>query len=373
VALEIKSVSSQKELAAFIDLPWSLYAGDPNWVPPLRMAIADQLSPKHPFYETSDIAHWMAFRDGKAIGRISAVDNRAWNQFHEDKAGFFGFFECTDDSEAARALFDQAKTWLLSKGKDIMVGPVNLSTNYECGTLVTGFDDPPQIMMTYNPAYHDRLYNQAGFEKAKDLLAYKRDVATEMPELIRRIAARVQEANKVSFRFVERKNWDAEVARMLEIYNDAWEKNWGFVPMTPDEFRHTAKDLKSVVNERLVQFVEVDGDPAGFIVALPDFNQVLAKVKDGRLFPTGVFKILLGMKKINRLRVITMGIKAKYRRLGLETLLYTRSQEEARALGFVESEMSWVLEDNLAMNKPIQRMGGIPYKRYRLYQKRTDQ
>ncbi|MDC1173957.1 GNAT family N-acetyltransferase [Bacteriovoracaceae bacterium] len=367
--VKIVPVRTSKQLKDFIHTPWNLYQGDEKWVPPLRMAVADLLKPKHPFYETSDMQNFVAYQGKKPIGRISAVWNKNHNDFHEEKRGFIGFTEFPNDQGIAQKLFDTAEKWLKEKGANCILGPMNPSTNYECGTLVEGFEDPAQIMMTYNQPYHDDLYKKNGYTKAKDLIAYRLKTEFDMPEIIKRIADRTEKKEKITYRHAKKKNWDAEVDLMHEIYNDAWEKNWGFIPMTPAEFLHTAKDLKTIIDEKLIIIVEVDNKPAGFIVTLPDLHQVLKKIPNGKLLPTGLFKLLNQKKYVNRCRVITLGMKKEFRKKGLETLLYTKAHQVIKEQGYGEIEMSWILEDNLNMNKPLIRMGGEPYKKYRIYQK----
>ncbi|MBT3584565.1 MAG: hypothetical protein HN509_06645 [Halobacteriovoraceae bacterium] len=367
----LKEVTNKKELAAMIDLPWKLYANDPNWVPPLKMAVHDLFKPKHPFYETSELKSWMAEdAEGNICGRIIAVVNDHYNKFHEQKIGFFGFFEAENNSFLAKTLFDAAEGWLKDKGMTSVLGPMNPSTNYECGTLVEGFEDPPQIMMTYNPEYHKDLIEGCGYAKAKDLIAYNIEIEKALPDSFKRITERIERSKKISYRTANKKDWQKEVDLMLEVYNDAWEKNWGFVPMTEAEFRHTANDLKQVVDENLIIFAEIDGDTAGFVVGLPDLNQVFKKIPSGKLLPFGIFKLLNYKKHVDRMRVPTMGVKRKYHKLGLAALLLTRIQEAAhRDPNYHFCEASWILEDNLNMNKPLIKMGGIPYKTYRIFEK----
>lgn len=369
MTVEVHKVTTPAELRRFINVPWLIYKNDPNWVPPLKMAVHDLFKPNHPFYETGVVESWIAVDNGKDVGRISAVDCQSHNKFHDEKTGFFGFFEAAS-KEAADKLFATAEDWLKGRGMDTVRGPFSPSTNYECGLLVDGFDDPPQIMMPYNRQDYLTMIEAQGYAKAKDLLAYQADTNFQMPEVIKKIAARTEKRSKITYRMISKKTWARDVDQMLEIYNDAWEKNWGFIPMTENEFRHTAKDLKSVADERLILFADVDGEPAGFIVTLPDFNQVLKKIPDGKLFPFGIFKLLTNMKKINRVRVITLGVKAKFRNIGLGPLLYQKAQDIViNQTGYKEVEMSWVLEDNKDMNKPILMMGAKPYKRYRLFEK----
>ncbi len=370
MTIEIKPVETAGDKKVFVNLPWTIYKNDPNWVPPLKMAIKDQLNPKHPFYETAETQSFLAFKDKDVAGRIMVINPKAYNEFHGTNVGFFGFYECIASIEVSQALMKKAEKWCKDHGLTSLMGPFNLSSNYECGMLVDGFNDPPQIMMTYNPRYYLKHMEENQFEKAKDLLAYEIDYPVSMPEVIIKIAARAEKKNKITYRYLDKSNFEAEVDRMLDIYNDAWEKNWGFVPMTEKEFRHTAKDLKSIVDERLVVFAEVDGEAAGFIVGLADLNQVFKQIPNGNLLPTGLFKLLTFKKRVNRMRVPTMGVKKKFRKLGLETLLYRKCQLNAEEAGIYDKcEASWILEDNPDMNKPLIRMGFDAYKTYRIYEK----
>ena len=367
--VEIKKINGKKDLCRFINLPWTIYKNDQNWVPPLKLAVKELFKPTHPFYEVGEIQLFLAYKNNELVGRIAAIINHAHNKFWEDKIGFWGFFESTNDQNVSTALIETAEAWLKEKGMNKFRGPVNPSTNYECGLLVEGLFDPPQIMMTYNPDYYENHLSSLGYGKVKDLIAYSIDLSFVMPEKITRIADRIEKSKKVTYRFINKKNWSKEVDLMLEIYNKAWEKNWGFIPMTEKEFLHTANDLKNVVDENLIMFVLVDGKEAGFIVCLPDYNQVFKKIPNGKLLPTGIFKLLTAKKYINRVRVITLGVMEEYRRMGLETLLYSKMHEQLKAHKFEEAEMSWILEDNLNMNKPLLTMGAKPYKTYRIYEK----
>jgi GNAT superfamily N-acetyltransferase len=370
MSIEIREVTKKRELNKLINLPWKLYKNDPKWVPPLKLAQKEMFSPKHPFYETATIKTFYAIEEKEILGRIVAVVNKAYNDYHNDKCGFWGFFEAIPSQEVAHSLLEKAESWFKEQGMTKSIGPVNPSTNYECGLLIEGFDDPPQLMMTYNPPNYKTMIENAGYSKATDLLAYLLPTDFTMPEKINKIAAHTEKKARVTYRPISKKNWDADVALMLEIYNSAWEKNWGFVPMTEREFIHTAKDLKSVVDENLIIFAEVDKKAAGFIVALPDYNQIFKTIKSGRLFPTGLFKLLTGKKKITRCRVITMGVKEEYRKIGLASLLYKKAHEEIIKIGYNEIEMSWILEDNLNMNRPLIVMGANPYKKYRIFEKK---
>lgn len=320
---------------------------------------------KNPFFAHATIESWLALAGDRVVGRITAIDNRAHNEFHSDRIGFFGFFECEDDPAAAMALFDVAAVWLAARGRDAMRGPMNFSTNDDCGSLIEGFDTPPMIMMPHNPAYHARLYAAAGFVKAKDLVAYWMD-KQEMPERIERAVALVRKRKSIVTRPMDMKNFDRDVALIRSIYNDAWEKNWGFVPMTQAEIEHMAKQLKPVVDPELVVFAEIRGEAIGFGLGLPDFNVAL-KAAGGELFPFGFLAILWHQRRIHRARVLTLGVKEGYRASGIDALIYTEIFHRGHRRGYTHGEFSWILEDNLAMRRPLENMGAAVYKTYRIY------
>ncbi len=365
------NLSYKKDLKEFIEVPWSIYKDDPHWVPPLKMAIKDLLNQNaHPFYKTATIKAWLCEFDGKIVGRIMAINNQAYNKYQNTKRGFFGFYEAIDNREVSTLLFKTAENSLRSEGMTSMQGPMNPGTNYECGLLVDKYDDAPQIMMTYNPPYYATQFENYGLSKAMDLLAYNVDAHFTMPKIIMDIAERTEKKSKVTFRTLNLKKWNEELDIMFEIYNSAWEANWGFVPMTKEEFYHTAKDLKSIVDPNLVHFALVNGVVAGFILTLPDLNQVFKQIPSGNLSPIAIYKILTAKKRMTRVRVITMGVKKEFRKIGIETLLYKHNHIAIKKNPNIKNiEMSWILENNLEMNKPLIRMGGEAYKRYRLYEK----
>lgn len=365
------NLSHKKDLKEFINLPWSIYKNDPHWVAPLKMALKDVLDKnKHPFYQTASTKAWLAELDGKTVGRIMAINNHSYNKYQNTKLGFFGFYEAINNDDVSKVLLETAAASLKSEGLTSMQGPMNPGTNYECGLLVDKYDDAPQVMMTYNPAYYADQFEKFGLSKAMDLLAYNVDAHFTMPKIIMDIAERTEKKSKVTFRTLNLKKWNEELDTMFDIYNSAWEANWGFVPMTKDEFYHTAKDLKSIVDPELVHFALVDGVVAGFILTLPDLNQVFKTIPSGNLSPLAIYKILTAKKRMNRVRVITMGVKKEFRKIGIETLLYKHNHIAIKKNPHIKNiEMSWILENNLEMNKPLIRMGGEAYKRYRLFEK----
>jgi hypothetical protein len=373
VTLEITPVESSRDLRRFIDLPWRIYdrSAYPQWVPPLRIAVADALNRKNPFYRDADRQLFLARRNGAIVGRIAAIENRAHNQFHMDRVGFFGFFECANDPEAAGGLFSAAETWLKARGLDTVRGPMNPSTNHECGLLVDGFEQHPMIMTTWNPRYYPALMEGAGFTKAKDLLAYyfpmSGDGAFEMPERIRAHAERALKGKTLTFRDLDFAHFDQEVERCWEIYNSAWERNWGFVPMSHDSFQHEAQVLKYIVFPQFTFMAEINGEPAGFMIIVPDFHRAFKAVGNGRLLPTGIFKILAAKSKLKTGRVMILGAKPEYRNRGIFALFTHEMFRRGKAFDAVGAEASWVLEDNDALNRPLAQIGAKEYRRWRIY------
>lgn len=371
VSIKEIDLNNKKDKKTFVELPWSIYKNDPNWVAPLKMAVNDLLNvKKHPFYKTANVKAWLAMLDGKVVGRILAIHNYTYNAFEKNKVGHFGCFESINDQRVADGLISAASEYLKAQGMSSIQGPMNPGTNYECGLLVDKFDDAPQVMMTYNPAYYETLLTNMGFVKAMDLLAYNFNPALTLPKLILDIAERAEKKTKVTYRTVNLKNWTNELDIIFDIYNSAWESNWGFVPMSKEEFAHTAKDMKSIIDPELIQFALVDGVEAGFILTIPDLNQIFKQIPSGNLSPMAIYKLLTPKKRITRARVIMMGIKKEYRKMGLETLLYKNTQLVLHKNPQIQNvELSWILETNLEMNKPLIRMSGEAYKRYRLVEK----
>jgi hypothetical protein len=373
---QIQEVKTKADWKTFIDLPWTIYHRDENWVPPLKIAVRDLLDvKKNPFFKHAEMYPLLCFQGKKCVGRVIGVVDEHHNRFHEEKTAFFGFFEAINDQQVTHLLLDEVAKWAKSKGMLSVSGPMNPSTNYECGLLVEGFSDPPAVMMTYNPPYYVQLIEKWGMEKSKDLFAYILSPKKPMSDRLLRHAERIRKKESIVFRSINLRDFDREVDRVLKIYNDAWEKNWGFIPMEAEEFKHLAKDMKMIIDPNLCLVAEVRGEPAGFSLTLPDVNQVFKKVQDGKLFPSGLIKILWNLKgwgrkkTIDRCRVITLGIKREYRELGLGALFYVESHRRAGEGGYRAGEASWILEDNKPMNKALEQMCGERYKTYRIYQK----
>ena len=365
--MRVDATKGRADLRAFLRLPWRIYRDDPNWVPPLLVEQRKLLNRRrHPFHRHADVRYFLARRGERVVGRIAAIVNHRHVEFHGESVGFFGFFECEDDPAAALALVARAGDWLRERGMTAMRGPMNFSTNEECGLLVDGFDSPPMIMMTHNPAYYERLLEGAGLRKAKDLFAYLLAEIREPDRLLRGVA-RLARRSEATVRPIRMKELKREVERIREVYNSAWERNWGFVPMTEAEFDEMAKQMKQIVDPELCLIAEIDGAPAGFVLALPDFNQAIRHA-NGRLLPLGLFRLLWHARRIDQVRVITLGVKPAYRRHGLDAMMMLRCYQRALELGYRRSEASWILEDNLPMRRIMDRLGWRVYKTYRIYE-----
>ena len=364
--IEIAAVDSKRSLAEFIQLPYTLYRSDPYWVPPLRIAVKELLDrAKHPFYANADAEFFLARQDGKVVGRIAAIIDRTYNRVHEESAGFFGFFESVNDENVSGRLLAEARRWTSERGARFLRGPVNPSSNYECGMLVEGFDSSPVVMMTYNPAYYPVLMEKAGLRKAKDLYAYIGNPKNVDMAKIERVE-RSLTTSGIRVRPIDMKKFDAEVAAIWEVYNSAWSRNWGYVPMSREEFALMGKEMKQILKPDLVLVAEAGGRIVGFALALPDINQALKPAK-GKLFPTGLLKILYYQRLINSTRVLALGVVEEYRTAGVAAAFYATLFRNAPRLGYGDCEMSWILEDNVLMNRSLEVMGARRYKIYRIY------
>jgi GNAT superfamily N-acetyltransferase len=348
-----------------------VYEGNPNWVPPLKSEVEFILSDKNPFFHHAEAACFLARDSGNVLGRIAAIIDRNHINIHNEQVGFFGFFECLPDPAVAERLLDTAAAWLRERDIEIMRGPMNPSVNDECGFLLDGFGSPPMIMMTYTPRYYLDYMERCGLTKSRDLYAYLsviKDVpsARRLEKLASAVKSRVP---GLTVRPANMKEFQRELETVKDIYNSAWSHNWGFVPMTDEEIESMAKRLKPLIVPELLIMAEVDGSPAAFFMAVPDYNQVLGKI-NGRLGPVGIMKFLWYSRKISDIRVLTMGVKEEYRKKGIEGLLYLESFKAAMKKGYERAEMSWVLEDNVLMQRGCELMGGKLYKKYRIYEKK---
>ncbi len=367
--MTVRRVETAADLKRFIAFPYRLHRGDPNWVAPLRMDVRTMLSrDKNPFFAHGEADYFLAERAGDVAGRIAAIRNDAHTAFHPDEPtlGFFGFFESVNDQAVADALIAAAAGWLRARGLTVMRGPASLSTNDECGLLVEGFDTPPTILMPHNPPYYAELLGRAGFVKVMDLLAYQGS-GDAPPARLLEGARRLAERHRITLRPMDMSRYWEDVEKIRQLYNSAWEKNWGFVPMTDEEMNHLARQLKPVVVPDLIVFAEMDGAVIGFAITLPDFNQALAKNPDGRLFPFGLLRLLWHKRRIRRARTLTLGVLPRYRRLGVDALMYEWTWRHGNAHGLFWCEASWLLETNHAIRNGMERLGFRAYKTYRMY------
>jgi hypothetical protein len=374
--IDILEVSSRRDLDLFIRVPWGIYADDPNWIPPLVVERKGALSDKHPFFEHASWQGFVAMSAGKPVGRISAQIDELYLQRHDSQAGFFGMYEAVDDDRVAAALFSAAERWLAARGMRRMVGPFSLGINQEIGILVEGFDSPPSIMMAHGRPYYDAQLTRAGFEKATDVLAYW--VASDdfhTPRLIRALLKR--QGQRVRVRSLDKSNVDRDLELLRDIFNDAWQNNWGFVPFTEREFSALGKELLMLVPREFIHIAEVDGQPAAFSVLLPNINEAIADL-NGRLAPLGWAKLLwrLKVRFPESARVPLMGVRQQFQntRLGpaLAFLVIEALLKPALARGVRGAELSWILEDNKGMRNIIEQVGGSVTKRYRMYARELD-
>ncbi len=369
--LHIEPVENGADMKRFFNLPKKLYAEDPCYIEPLRSELKKQFSSrKNPFFQHADIQSFLASRGSRFVGRIIAIENRLYNEFHHDRSGFFGFFECADDAEASAGLLHEAENWVKDRGLDTIIGPMSFSTNdISPGVLISGFEYPPYLDMSHALPYYDGLIEGAGFKKAMDTLAFKIPIHQELDPRIVKLAERVRTKNKVTVRYFDEKRFDEDVQILRDIYNSAWSGNWGFVPITDAEFDEAAKNFNRVRIKELALIAEVDGEPAAFSLVLPNINEALIHM-NGRLFPFGVFKFLYWQKKIKGLRLLILGIKPEHRKRGIDVMLYYHNMTEGMKLGYTEGELSWVLETNTPVINAARLVRGEEYKRYRIYRKK---
>ena len=365
--MKILEVKTKKELKKFIDFPYSLYAKDPLYVPTLKKEVREQLTEKNPFFKHAEVKYFLAENDGRILGRIASVVNLRHIEFHNEKAGFFGFFESVNDPEVAGRLLDAVAHELKIKGMNVMRGPMNFSTNDECGLLIEGFDSFPMLMTPYNPRYYSGLMEKCGMEKVKDLYAYIYDVQEKPPEKVLRVAA-LAEKRGIQVRQIDKRRFKEEMLIFKEVYNSAWEKNWGFVPLTDDELYNLGERLKQIVVPELTLIAEDQGSPVGFMGMVPDFNSVLRHMH-GRLTPLSIIKALYYSRKISGLRLLLLGIKREYRNKGVEALLIREVFKGIKRGGYNKIEFSWILEDNIPIQRIIEMADGRLYKKYRIYEK----
>ncbi|MFQ5671590.1 MAG: hypothetical protein ACE5G9_00715 [Nitrospinales bacterium] len=367
---EIQKVETPADKHAFIKLPWEIYKNDSRWVPPLLVERKKFLDPKaNPFFDHAEVDFFLALGENRQpVGRIAFVVDHAHNTFHSQEVGFFGLFESIDDREVADRLLDVVYEGCRAKGLKKLLGPMNLSINHECGLLVEGFDKAPMLGIPYNPPYYSSLLEGWGLTKAKDLVCLKIAPFIRMPEYLEQAMVRIQKRNRFTVRCLRMDQFQKEIDVLWEIYNSAWERNWGFTPMTRDEFYFAADEMKHFIEPEFCLIAEIKDEPVGFSLTLPDINQVL-KTLDGKLFPFGWARFLMNRKKIDSYRVLTLGVKKKFQRLGIDVSFYHKTYRRCLDQKVALCEMSWILEDNQAMLAPLYRMGADVYKRHRIYER----
>ena len=369
--IEVSQVSSGKDRDAFIKFPWRIYQNDAAWVPPLIIERREFLDRnRHPFYQHGDAALFLARRNGEIVGRIMASDDPRYNAEHQSNVGCFGLFDCIDDVEVARVLFATAASWLRQKGRGEIIGPIDYSTNYVCALLIDGFEHPPTILTAHNPPYYARLLEACGFAKAKDWYAWWFDDPEKAVRRLRRIAGRYGERQEITIRTGNLKEMKEESRRLRQVYNQAWQKNWGFVPFTEAEFEFMRKEMQPLLIPEFVWVAEIANEPIGFILCLPDINVVLQQM-NGRLtrfgFPIGLIKLLYQKSRLKKGRLVALGVIEEYRRAGIAEMLVLRVMEETMIKRGITGELSMTLEDNFMVNRFLEALGATRYKTYRIY------
>ena len=374
MSVEIKQHQPGEDLKDFIQVAFEVYRDDPAWVPPLHMEISDRLSPKkNPFFEHAEVALFTAWKDGKAVGRISAQIDHEHLRIHQDNAGFFGFFDTLDDQEVASALVAAAEEWLTGRGMTVMRGPFSLSINEETGMLVEGFDSPPTIMMSHHHSYQEALAEGAGLQKVKDCYGWKYDVVAA-PARAQKAWEAINSLPEVRFRSVSPRSLKKEVRDILDVFNDAWQHNWGFVPATDAEAKKMAADLQLILDKELSFFAEIDGQPVAICVCLPNLNEVIRDF-EGKLNPVTVAKLIwrLKIRGPKSARLMLLGVRTdlrgKKRYAPLATAVIAELVRRGLKEGYEWAELGWTLDDNRLINAAIRSMGAKIYKRYRLFEK----
>jgi len=361
-----------QDVLRFLRVSYPIYRDDPRWVAPLLFDLQKVFSDRNPLFEHAEMRLWVATRGGQDVGRIAGIIDQNYIQTQKEEAAFFGFFECVNEPAVAQRLFEAVYAWARDQKLGKVLGPMNPTTNDECGLLVDGFDRSPVFMMPYNPPYYAALIAAEGFRKAKDLLAFYIDLTHSPMERLNRIAEKTRRRNpELVFRPVRRRTLNADLAKIKEVYNEAWEANWGFVPMTGAEIDFMAGRLKPLLVEGLVWLAEHAGEPVGFLLGLPDFNQALKPLR-GRLCTfalLGFLPYVLGWKMPTVGRCMILGVKHGYRGRGLEAVMLAEGLKVGAQIGFCEAEASWILEDNLKTRGMVELFGGKAYKTYRLFQR----
>ena len=367
MTVSVEKVVTTKQTRDFIKFPYALYKNDKNWVPPLLMDDYRKVDrKKHPFYQHAEAEFFFARKDGAVAGRIAAIHDSIWEKTHHEKAAYWGWFECGNDIEVAKALFDAAFQWACAQGCARIIGPMSPNANDLIGCQIEGFEGSPVLLMSYNPPYYDPLIQRCGNRRWKDLVAWLL-VSADTPERLAKIMPRVESKGGFTVRTVNMRDYAGEIKRFNELYNQFEQVNAVFTPMTPAELELMAKDLKMAVDPELIFFAEIGGKPVGVSLSLPDFN-VAFKAAHGHLFPFGVFHLLTAKKRTKFLRTISMGVLKDYRNRGIDLSLYYHTFVNGKRKGYLGGEMSWVEEDNVNMTNTALKIGGKPYRKYRVYE-----
>ncbi len=371
-AVAVYPVTNRHELRKFIDVPWLVYVDDPMWVPPLRLERRWHFSKSNPFFEHGEWQAWIAYRNNQPVGRISAQIDQLHRQRYGADTGHFGLLESVNDKEVFAELIQTAEKWLAERGTKHVSGPYNFSINQECGVLVSGFDTPPMVMMPHSPKWYGQLLEEQGYYPLKDLLAYLMQVDMEVPKIVRNLMGKFSE--RLRIRVLRRNQLKVEMEIIRSIFNDAWSDNWGFIPFTEAEFSELGSTFRFLLKDEYFQIVEVDGVPAAFMVALPNLNEIFAKL-NGNLFPFGWFQLIKQVKfgRFRTGRIPLMGVRKQFRNTPLGAtiafMMVAAIRKFGISRGFREIEMSWILEDNKSMRRIIEMAGNREYKRYRIFGK----
>ncbi|MFQ5846176.1 MAG: GNAT family N-acetyltransferase [Candidatus Methylomirabilales bacterium] len=364
--MEVFPVVTDRDLHAFLHLPWRIYRGDPHWVPPLLLEQRQLLTRQHPFFEKAEIRLFLAREGGEVVGRIAAIVDHHFLESHHEPVAFFGFFECLNDRSATRELFGAVQEFLRGKGMQAIRGPVNPSMHDPCGLLIDGFESAPVFLMPYNPPTYSDLLEEVGCRKVKDLLAYTLRIWTDPPPKVLRSAEEARRRG-IQVRQIDLKRLGDEVRIICELYNTAWQNNWGFTPMTQAEAEWMAKNLRLLIVPSLTLIAEAEGNPIGFLMLLPDYNQAVRHL-NGRLGPLGFLKFLWYRRRIRDVRLLLLGMRPAYRGKGVDSLLNLTAFQALKQKGYIQAEISWILEDNWVVLRMAERLGGALYKRYRIYE-----
>jgi GNAT superfamily N-acetyltransferase len=369
MVLSLKEVKTSTDKDKFIRLPWKIYGDSLLWVPPLISERKRFLDPKvNPFFKDSKVDLFLAVSNNQTVvGRVAFIENYIFNKSSSEQIGFFGMFEVVKDKQASDLLLDKAEEWCREKKFSKLVGPVNLSTNQECGLLIDGFDTPPVIGITYNPRYYSEFFESWGLKKYKDLVSLRMNMP-KMPEYLESAMRRISKRQRFKVRPFRLNNFNEEIENIWHVYNESWADNWGFIPMSKEEFVYSASEMRDFIRPEYCFIAEVDGKPVGFSLTLPDINAVLKKM-NGRIFPFGWAKFFLNKNRIKLFRVVALGVMKKYRRLGIDVAFYYETYKNFLEKKIKWCDMSWVLEDNKGMLGPLYRLGGTIYKRHRIYER----